>query len=605
MLINRHNCVQCCIKHLASAAVIAREIRNGYNTPEYRFYFIGNLNEAQEQISGIDPKLSRLIRTLRLKSAPAGLDAEIADSTIRLLERIAQALDFRQKHGVYTGNPDETVRKYAGKRCRCTDKAIDILIPLRSDGSRNGNLELKLALRSIERNLTGFRKIWIASKERPAGFERIGHIAAPDDRPRKQMNIHRAILAALRNPEVADEIIFWADDNVLLAPLHASELPVAVRDDALTGFSNAPDARIWHRSLRQTGDALLAKGLPTVNYEAHTPVRFNRRNYLALAGEFDFDSGVGLCYISLYLNRYGAPGPVPMRTIKATAETDRFNPESLEGKLFAGFNDTGLENGAGETLLKRFPERSRYETLPAAGSLYRHSPGLGAVIGTCGTPFYVELQLAALARWNPMPALVVDDGSGDRELPGICAKYHAEYLPLPLHRGHWAGDLHIFAAGLEWAERNGVTLLVKLSRRFLPLREWQSGLLSLARESNAVTFSSWSTSYALGFRTECLGLYVPAWLPCVSALRSAAPAGRHFVERFLHGKARMLVNGWNSVAFEDYRQRHDPERKHDGYAFWTDLMGTDRRQPPPSVLWHDAHSEEDYRAAARTLGIGQ
>ena len=294
-----------------------------------------------------------------------------------------------------------------------------------------------------------------------------------------------------------------------------------------------------------------------------------------------------------------------MRTIKATAETDRFNPESLEGKLFAGFNDTGLENGAGETLLKRFPERSRYETLPAAGSLYRHSPGLGAVIGTCGTPFYVELQLAALARWNPMPALVVDDGSGDRELPGICAKYHAEYLPLPLHRGHWAGDLHIFAAGLEWAERNGVTLLVKLSRRFLPLREWQSGLLSLARESNAVTFSSWSTSYGLGFRTECLGLYVPAWLPCVSALRSAAPAGRHFVERFLHRKARMLVNGWNSVAFEDYRQRHDPERKHDGYAFWTDLMGTDRRQPPPGVLWHDAHSEEDYRAAARTLGIGQ
>ena len=502
-------------------------------------------------------------------------------------------------------NPDETVRKYAGKRCRCSDKAIDILIPLRSDGSRNGNLELKLALRSIERNLTGFRKIWIASKERPAGFERIGHIAAPDDRPRKQMNIHRAILAALRNPEVADEIIFWADDNVLLAPLHASELPVAVRDDALTGFSNAPDARIWHRSLRQTGDALLAKGLPAVNYEAHTPVRFNRRNYLALAGEFDFDSGVGLCYISLYLNRYGAPGPVPMRTIKATAETDRFNPESLEGKLFAGFNDTGLENGAGETLLKRFPERSRYETLPAAGSLYRHSPGFGAVIGTCGTPFYVELQLAALARWNPMPALVVDDGSGDRELPGICAKYHAEYLPLPLHRGHWAGDLHIFAAGLEWAERNGVTLLVKLSRRFLPLREWQSGLLSLARESNAVTFSSWSTSYGLGFRTECLGLYVPAWLPCVSALRSAAPAGRHFVERFLHRKARMLVNGWNSVAFEDYRQRHDPERKHDGYAFWTDLMGTDRRQPPPGVLWHDAHSEEDYRAAARTLGIGQ
>lgn len=52
MLINRHNCVQCCIKHLASAAVIAREIRNGYNTPEYRFYFIGN----PERSAGADQR---------------------------------------------------------------------------------------------------------------------------------------------------------------------------------------------------------------------------------------------------------------------------------------------------------------------------------------------------------------------------------------------------------------------------------------------------------------------------------------------------------------------------------------------------------------------
>ena len=47
MTVNQHSCVDCAIKHLASAVVIAREILTGYNTPQYRLALIGNLNEAQ------------------------------------------------------------------------------------------------------------------------------------------------------------------------------------------------------------------------------------------------------------------------------------------------------------------------------------------------------------------------------------------------------------------------------------------------------------------------------------------------------------------------------------------------------------------------------
>ena len=601
MLINRHNCTQCCIKHLASAAVIAREILNGYDTPEYRFYLIGNLNEAQEQITGIDPNLARLIRILRLRTAPRGLDVELPESTLRMLEHIARTIDARQKHGVYSGTPDTD----AAPRCRCLPAgAVDILIPLRADGSKSGNLELRFALRSIERNLRGFRKIWIVSSAPPSGFGEIGFIRCPDDRPRKQMNIHRAIAAALRHREIADEVIFWADDNVLLAPLDVRELPVAVRSDGLLGFPGGDDARVWHRSLRQTGEALRAKGLPALNYEAHTPVRFNREKYLALENEFDFESGVGFCYISLYLNYYGADKTVPMRQVKATAEGKTFDPASLAGKLFAGYNDTGLAAGMAAELRRRFPEPSRFEAAPPAVDYYPVPPKLGAVVGTFGTPFHVRLQLAALARWNPMPVLVVDDGSGDPGLPRVCAEYGAEFLSLDRRYGHCEGDLRIFAAGLEWAAKNEITLLVKLSRRFLPLREWAGGLAALARESNAVTFSSWSTGYGLEFRTECTALHVPAWQAETAAMRSAVPdGGKHFVERFLHEKARVLADAWNTRAFEEYREQYDPERKHPGYAFWTDLLGTDRKAPPPGVLWHDAHTEADYRAAAETLGL--
>lgn len=373
---------------------------------------------------------------------------------------------------------------------------------------------------------------------------------------------------------------------MLLAPLHASELPVAVRDDALTGFSNAPDARIWHRSLRQTGDALLAKGLPAVNYEAHTPVRFNRRNYLALAGEFDFDSGVGLCYISLYLNRYGAPGPVPMRTIKATAETDRFNPESLEGKLFAGFNDTGLENGAGETLLKRFPERSRYETLPAAAAFTGTPPDSERSSAPAERRFTSNSSLRlwrAGTRCRP-------SSSTTAPATGNCPESARNIMPnTSLCRCTAAtGPGICISSPQAWSGRNATASRCWSSSRAVSCRCGSGKADSSLSPANQTPspFPAGRQATPSDSAPNGLGLYVPAWLPCVSALRSAAPAGRHFVERFLHGKARMLVNGWNSVAFEDYRQRHDPERKHDGYAFWTDLMGTDRRQPPPGVLWH-------------------
>ena len=114
MTVNQHSCVDCAIKHLASAVVIAREILTGYNTPQYRLTLIGNLNEAQEQLSGIDPKLANHIRSLRLKLAPEGLELAFDQSMIRRIELCALAADWRQRHGLYRKAPDrEAVRTAA------------------------------------------------------------------------------------------------------------------------------------------------------------------------------------------------------------------------------------------------------------------------------------------------------------------------------------------------------------------------------------------------------------------------------------------------------------------------------------------------------------
>ena len=65
--INNHDCLICALKHLRAAMIIMAEMLNGYQNDEYEDYLIGNLNEAQEQITVIDINISNSIRDLRIE----------------------------------------------------------------------------------------------------------------------------------------------------------------------------------------------------------------------------------------------------------------------------------------------------------------------------------------------------------------------------------------------------------------------------------------------------------------------------------------------------------------------------------------------------------
>ena len=347
---NKHLCADCCLKHLASAGAIAKEILNGYDTAEYAFYLLGNLNEAEEQLAGLDPLSANAIRQLRRALLPDGLKAEITRERLDYLMEIAKWIDKRKQNGFYSRTP-----------CRCGQAERDIIIPLRTDGSPFGNRELRLALRSIDRYLKGYRKVFIAARELPEWVTGVTFVKTEDVFPRKQMNIHHAVRSMLKSPGIADEAVFWADDNVLLKECHVNDLPLPGRKDDLLGYSSASSARVWHRSLKETGLRLAAAGKTTINFEAHTPVTFDRRKYLALEQEFDFYCGVGLCYISLYCNFYGLQPTGPMSRYKATFEGRTFSAEALQGKMFAGYCDSGAAAGALEYMEKLFPDPSRFE----------------------------------------------------------------------------------------------------------------------------------------------------------------------------------------------------------------------------------------------------
>lgn len=492
---------------------------------------------------------------------------------------------------------------------------VDVLIPLRAGGSKLDNSELRMALRSIEQNLSGYRNIIIVSSKRPDGFDNYRFVKCADSYTYKQKNIHTALKTVMSLPDVTEDVLFWADDNILLQPMKVSDIPRVHRPQNMMHFPNRPTDRWWYRSLRNTAEALKAHGKPWTNYEAHTPILFNCKKYLELEKTYDFMAEAGMCYISLYLNHYGVPSSVPIEQIKKTFERPGATVESFGDAKFIGYNDGGALGGLIRALTRVFPTASKYESVKQMKPDYSGKVRVGVVLGTYGAPETVELNLHTITKVNKLPVLVVDDCSGDPKLPEICAKYGAEFRSTTQPHGHSAGDLHIFAEGLEWAAKNGIDLLVKISKRFIANVAWEDGLLKLARESEAITFTSYSHSYKhLMFRTECIGMYVDAWLPTVEAIRKVAVPvldvpgqvkrpRQIYVEGFMHKIAEDLAIQWGSPKFMQYARNLKAPRGATGYAIWSDMLGYDRKAPRKNFLWHNANTPEDYAEFAKSIGL--
>ncbi len=228
-------------------------------------------------------------------------------------------------------------------------------------------------------------------------------------------------------------------------------------------------------------------------------------------------------------------------------------------------------------------------------------PRLGVVITTYGNPALVELQLAARHKWyRDVPIMVFDDASPAwREINKICARYDVECVVGTFRHGHRGGDMAGFLAGLVWAERLGIDLLAKFSRRWLPMCDWRGELLELASRTQYATYSNVCNRWGFGFRTECLGMHVASWMANTDEMRRLIAQNAiglpehdiHVMSQRIHPTCRI-----NQLA-----DREDSHRGG-GFAVW-DWMGTAKPQKRENVLWHESHSPMDYLEAAHSLGI--
>ena len=264
---------------------------------------------------------------------------------------------------------------------------------------------------------------------------------------------------------------------------------------------------------------------------------------------------------------------------------------------------------------------------------------LGIVVGTHGTPAFIHLHLEISKRLYPEKILIVDDNSCESDkIKNLCEEYSVDFLPetgstkgfydsiykvcinckqekLTINdicekcNKHFLGDISLTASGLRWAKTNNVELLVKFSRRFIPLYDWRQELVRIALTTNYPAYTSWDEDSKFGFKTEAVAFTVDDWIKygAVDIMENCKPA---LAESFMWANCLRLFEikkiNEQKFSFDQFRPIdpywHLIKNYQLGYGQWF-IAGTARSQRLSWRLWHHVNSPADYLYLANSLGI--
>jgi glycosyltransferase involved in cell wall biosynthesis len=198
-------------------------------------------------------------------------------------------LFFYRKHSVSmlrdAQSKHDQIVEYMKTKRSVTRSLIDVVIPV-GTGSVNSNNELRFCLRSIEKNLRGYRNIWIVGFM-PKWLKNLKHIPFKEYHP-KANNIHDKIKAACEHPEVSDEFILFNDDYFLTSELQATTYPHYYSRQALADVME-----------RKRSDPYRRLVVDTINetrmidyYDIHVPMRIKKSEFLSMTYNRNYEGGI-------------------------------------------------------------------------------------------------------------------------------------------------------------------------------------------------------------------------------------------------------------------------------------------------------------------------
>lgn len=239
------------------------------------------------------------------------------------------------------------------------NKKIDIVIPLNNESPMN-DLELRMALRSIETYGVNTGEVYIVTDDLPAWLCNVHHLAVGDKHRRnKDANLIDKLLAACQVEELSQRFIFWSDDQLALRKFDAAILMPVYNPRGPAAFRR--HCR-WYDRMLNTFNYLHSRGRKLDwNWDSHLPQLLDKKRFYELISPIDYGRLPGYCVNTLYFGLINVLPLIEQNLIKASWETSEKMGKLPEDKLFLGYNDEAMKSDLPQLLQERFPDRSRYE----------------------------------------------------------------------------------------------------------------------------------------------------------------------------------------------------------------------------------------------------
>lgn len=229
---------------------------------------------------------------------------------------------------------------------------MTIIIPYKSE-VHNG-LELRYALRSIEKHLQGYDEV-ILIGDCPE-WCKCNCIFKIDIPGRKEFNIYRKLLFACELSEVTENFLMWNDDHFLLKPLHVNDIKYWHNGSLENQLGGSARNRTSIQNTITMLRNIYGEKKELLNFDIHVPIIYNKHHFKERFGSLQTE----LCIKSYYANTCVSYYEYT-KDCKINGEISKeWINELIRDRLFFS-TGTSISQPTVDLLEEMFPEKSKWE----------------------------------------------------------------------------------------------------------------------------------------------------------------------------------------------------------------------------------------------------
>lgn len=232
-------------------------------------------------------------------------------------------------------------------------------------GSKYNNEELKYSLRSIEKNCTGYDRIFIVGYKPTFLNDNVIYVPCEDKYDGyKHRNILNCIKTVIDTTDISNEFVLQSDDHFYIKPYNFDDITIYLKKAEL---NNSTVGGKYKKALFATRKLLEKYNLPITNTAQHCGTLFNKEIFKSIEDTLvkeaieDQWGAEPTCLIQAVMQKELGMVPVPRKDCKIKHQRTRLEIEKKIGDNFCFSTSDEAFAYVKPYLNKLFPNPSKYE----------------------------------------------------------------------------------------------------------------------------------------------------------------------------------------------------------------------------------------------------